>query len=144
MPEAMVDGETITEEEASAPGWIDAIRLRANSSTTTTGKPAGTRIGARRTGAVMRVAAASRLPPLPTDHHRVIVRPRGGLDVHDGVTTTNRPRETRPRNSRRPSNNPGLPPTKHLSTTTKNPTATPAWADRVTGKGETRRLRAVG
>ncbi|KAL3226313.1 hypothetical protein MRX96_025213 [Rhipicephalus microplus] len=52
MSEAIVDGETITEEEASAPGWIDAIRRRAKSSTTTTGKPAGARIGARRTGAV--------------------------------------------------------------------------------------------
>ncbi|KAH8033927.1 hypothetical protein HPB51_017625 [Rhipicephalus microplus] len=30
------------------------------------------------------------------------------------------------------------PPTKHLPTTTKNPTATPTWAGRVTGKGETR------
>ncbi|KAL3241477.1 hypothetical protein MRX96_002587 [Rhipicephalus microplus] len=59
MPEAMVDGETITEEEASAPGWIDAIRRRAKSSTTTTGKPAGARIGARRTGAVTMVAATS-------------------------------------------------------------------------------------
>ncbi|KAL1486981.1 hypothetical protein MTO96_031137 [Rhipicephalus appendiculatus] len=62
MPEAMVDGETITDEEASAPGWIDAIRRRAKSSTTTTGKPAGARIGALRTGAATRVAAASRLP----------------------------------------------------------------------------------
>ncbi|KAH7971566.1 hypothetical protein HPB51_027091 [Rhipicephalus microplus] len=85
----MMDGETITEEEASAPGWIDAIRRRAQSSTTTTGKPAGTRIGARRTGAVTRVAAASRLPPLPTDHHRVIVRPRGGLDIIFVITTPN-------------------------------------------------------
>ncbi|KAL1469387.1 hypothetical protein MTO96_025111 [Rhipicephalus appendiculatus] len=63
MPEAMVDGETITHEEASAPGWIDAIRRRATSSTTTTGKPAGARIGALRTGAATRVVAASRLPP---------------------------------------------------------------------------------
>ncbi|KAH8019325.1 hypothetical protein HPB51_018936 [Rhipicephalus microplus] len=78
----MVDGEMITEEEASAPGWIDAIRRRAKPSTTTTGKPVGARIGTRRTGAVTRVAAASRLPPLPTNHHHVIVRPGGGLDVH--------------------------------------------------------------
>ncbi|KAH8031188.1 hypothetical protein HPB51_013645 [Rhipicephalus microplus] len=77
----MMEGETITEEEASVPGWIDDIRRRAKSSTTTTGKPAGARIGARRTGAVTRVAAASRLPPLPTDHQRVIVHPGGGLDV---------------------------------------------------------------
>ncbi|KAL3182582.1 hypothetical protein MRX96_034507 [Rhipicephalus microplus] len=82
MTEAMVNGEMITEEEASAPGWIDAIRRREKSSTTTTGKPAGACIGARRTGAVTRVAAASRLAPLPTDHQRVIVRPGGGLDVH--------------------------------------------------------------
>ncbi|KAH8039195.1 hypothetical protein HPB51_005371 [Rhipicephalus microplus] len=81
MPEAMADGETITEEEASAPGWIDAIRRRAKSSTTTNGKPAGVRFGGRRTRAVTRVSAASRLPPLPTDHHRVIDRPGGGLDV---------------------------------------------------------------
>ncbi|KAH7951979.1 hypothetical protein HPB52_016324 [Rhipicephalus sanguineus] len=81
MPEAMVEGEPITHEEASAPGWIDAIRRRATSSTTTTSKPAGASVGALRTGAASRVAAASRLPPLPTDHHRVIVRPGGGLDV---------------------------------------------------------------
>ncbi|KAL3241476.1 hypothetical protein MRX96_002586 [Rhipicephalus microplus] len=30
------------------------------------------------------------------------------------------------------------PPTKHLPSTTKNPTATPTWADRVTDKSETR------
>ncbi|KAL3202216.1 hypothetical protein MRX96_042627 [Rhipicephalus microplus] len=134
MPEAMVDGEAITEEEASAPGWIDAIRRRAKSSTTTTGKPAGARIGARRTGAVTRVA-----PPLPTDHHRVIVRPGGGLDVRrrrrnnnqqtQGDSATQQPTPKQP--------SPTLP-TKHLPTTTKNPTATPTWADRVTGKGETR------
>ncbi|KAH8024485.1 hypothetical protein HPB51_025112 [Rhipicephalus microplus] len=77
----MVNGERITEGEASAPGWIDAIRRRAKSLTTTTGKPAGARFGARPTGAMTRVAAASRLSPLSTDHHRVIVRPGGGLDV---------------------------------------------------------------
>ncbi|KAH7958003.1 hypothetical protein HPB51_012064 [Rhipicephalus microplus] len=77
----MVDGETITEQGTSAPGWIDAIRRRAKSSTTTTGKLAGACIGALRTGAVTKVAAASRLPPLPTNHHRVIVRPGSGLDV---------------------------------------------------------------
>ncbi|KAH7968575.1 hypothetical protein HPB52_009832 [Rhipicephalus sanguineus] len=81
MPEAMVQGEPITHEEASAPGCIDAIRRRATSSTTTTSKPAGATVGALRTGAATRVAAASRLPPLPTDHHSVIVRPGGGLDV---------------------------------------------------------------
>ncbi|KAL3228661.1 hypothetical protein MRX96_023793 [Rhipicephalus microplus] len=65
MPEAMVERETITEEEASAPGWIDAIRRRAKFSTTTTGKPAGARNGTLRTGAVTMVAATSRLPPAP-------------------------------------------------------------------------------
>ncbi|KAL3181880.1 hypothetical protein MRX96_008180 [Rhipicephalus microplus] len=33
MPEAMVDGEMITEEDASGPGWIDTIRRQAKSST---------------------------------------------------------------------------------------------------------------
>ncbi|KAH7973709.1 hypothetical protein HPB49_004060 [Dermacentor silvarum] len=56
MPEAMVEGELITQEEASAPGWIEAIRRRATSSTTTTSKPAGARIGALRTGAATRRA----------------------------------------------------------------------------------------
>ncbi|KAH8042496.1 hypothetical protein HPB51_023544 [Rhipicephalus microplus] len=77
----MVDEKTITKKEASAPGWIDDNRRLAKSSTTTTGKPASARIGTLRTGAVTRVAAASRLPPLPTDHHRVIVHPGGGLDI---------------------------------------------------------------
>ncbi|KAL3195106.1 hypothetical protein MRX96_045771 [Rhipicephalus microplus] len=128
MSEAMVDGEMVTEEEANAPGWIDAIRRRTKSSTTTIGKPAGARIGTRRTGAVTRVAAASRLPPLPTDHHRVIVRPGGGLDTQ-GDSATQQPT---------PKQLSSAPPTKHLPTTTKNPTATPTWADRVTGKSETR------
>ncbi|KAL1474924.1 hypothetical protein MTO96_037661 [Rhipicephalus appendiculatus] len=244
MPEAMVDGETITDEEASASGWIDAIRRRAKSSTTTTGKPAGARIGALRTGAATRVAAASRLPPLPTDHRRVIVRPGGGLDdtttiilLFDGLKVPNYVRcgmlllrctlykrqidtcrncgrvghrqdvcptpsekvcehcgikptgpdhecvtpkcalcgqahitgdrtcpnryqvpyvvRRRRRRRRRRNNNQQTqgssakqqptpkqpaptPPTKHLPTTTKSPTATPTWADRVAGKGETR------
>ncbi|KAL3212303.1 hypothetical protein MRX96_036012 [Rhipicephalus microplus] len=76
----MVDGETITEKEASAPDWIDAIRRRAKPSPTT-GKPAGTRIGVLLTKAVTSFAAASRLPPLPTGHHRVIIHPGGGLNA---------------------------------------------------------------
>ncbi|KAH7965000.1 hypothetical protein HPB49_002765 [Dermacentor silvarum] len=35
-------------------------------------------------------------------------------------------------------------PTKHLPTTTKSPTATPTWADRVAGKGETRGSARTG
>ncbi|KAL3190886.1 hypothetical protein MRX96_019133 [Rhipicephalus microplus] len=131
MPEAMVDGEMITEEEAIAPGWIDAIRRRAKPSTTTTGKPVGARIGTRRTGAVTRVAAASRLPPLPTNHHRVIVRP--GDPGRLGHATADAQATISP-----------TPSTKHLPTTTKNPTATPTWADRVTGEGETREYARSG
>ncbi|KAL3209963.1 hypothetical protein MRX96_052304 [Rhipicephalus microplus] len=117
-------------KEASVPGWIDAIRRRAKSSTTITGKPAGAHIGALRTGAVTRVAAPSRLPSLPKDQRDIMVHPEGGLDVHAGITTTNIPKKTRPRNSRRQSNQPRLhrPPQR---------TATPTWTDRVTGTGET-------
>ncbi|KAH7943185.1 hypothetical protein HPB52_006230 [Rhipicephalus sanguineus] len=89
MSEAMVEGEPITHGEASAPGWIDAIRCRATSSTTTTAKPAGASVGALPTGAATTVAAASRLPPLPTDHHRIIVRPGGELDVQEDIVCTN-------------------------------------------------------
>ncbi|KAL1473071.1 hypothetical protein MTO96_038943 [Rhipicephalus appendiculatus] len=83
MPEAMVEGEPITKDEATAP--IDAIRLLATSSTTTTGKPGGALIGALRTGTATGVADVSRLPPPPPPsskyHLRVIVLPGGGLDM---------------------------------------------------------------
>ncbi|KAL3197820.1 hypothetical protein MRX96_044698 [Rhipicephalus microplus] len=116
MPEAMADGETITEEEASAPGWIDAIRRRAKSSTTTNGKPAGVRFGGRRTRAVTRVSAASRLPR----SQRTTTVSSTAPEVAWMYPTPKQPSPT--------------PPTKDLPTNTKNPTATPTWADRVTGE----------
>ncbi|KAL3218176.1 hypothetical protein MRX96_031707 [Rhipicephalus microplus] len=118
----MVDGETITEEEASAPGWIDGIRRRAKSSTTTTGKLAGARIGARRTRAVTRVAAASRLHPLRTDHHCVNVHPGGGLDVRRRRRNNNQQTQedsaTQQPTPKQPST---TPPMKHLPTPHQEP-----------------------
>ncbi|KAH8029676.1 hypothetical protein HPB51_002698 [Rhipicephalus microplus] len=256
MPEAMVDGETITEEEASGPGWIDAIRRRAKSSTTTTGKPARARpdtrtayvaaSGTTSRGVVrgvdadlpdselQRLFVSSHNPTLMGVRrikdtttiillfdglrvpnyvrcgmlllrctlykrqidicrncgrvgHRQVVCPTPSEKVceHCGIKPTgpdhecvtpecalcgqahitgdrtcpNRyqvPYVVRRRHHRRcrcnnqqtqedsatqqpkptPKQPSPTPPTKHLPTTTKNPTATPTWADRVSGKGE--------
>lgn len=91
MPEVeMVEGVEITPEEARCPGWTTATgknkkaRQEAPKSTPSPVKQGGGR-GGRRTAAprnaLKKLAAASRLPNLPRDHIRVIVRPRGGLDV---------------------------------------------------------------
>ncbi|KAL1435680.1 hypothetical protein MTO96_010974 [Rhipicephalus appendiculatus] len=78
MPEAMVEGEVITQEEASSPGWINAHKKRPASLLQATGKQHCAPAGAKYAGALKKVAAASRLPSLPADQCRVIVRPGGG------------------------------------------------------------------
>ncbi|XP_049520575.1 xyloside xylosyltransferase 1-like [Dermacentor silvarum] len=124
MPEAMVEGGAITQEEASAPGWIEAIRRRATSSTTITGSQPAPAL-ALLTGAATRVAAASRLPPLPTDHHVSSsvpevdwIRRRNNNQQTQGGSAKQQPVPKQPAPSQ---------PTKHLPTTTKSPTATPTW-----------------
>ncbi|KAH7956991.1 hypothetical protein HPB52_014154 [Rhipicephalus sanguineus] len=87
MPEVeMVEGEAISQEEANAPGWQTALsknkrspRQQEGASTQSVGT-AG-RCTATAQGVVRRLAAASRLPRLPRSHIRVIVRPKGGLDL---------------------------------------------------------------
>ncbi|KAH7935477.1 hypothetical protein HPB52_008444 [Rhipicephalus sanguineus] len=87
MPEVeMVEGEAISQEEANAPGWQTALsknkrspRQQEGASTQSVGT-AG-RCAATAQGVVRRLAAASRLPRLPRSHIRVIVRPKGGLDL---------------------------------------------------------------
>ncbi|KAL3201374.1 hypothetical protein MRX96_042925 [Rhipicephalus microplus] len=136
MPEAMVDGETITEEEASAPGWIDAIRPRAKSSTTTTGKPAGARIGRPANRSCDEGCSRQPTPPAPNRSppcHRpplevTWIRRRNNNQQTQGDSATQQPTPKQPSPT---------PPTEHLPTT-KYPTVTPTWADRVTGKGGTR------
>ncbi|KAH8028002.1 hypothetical protein HPB51_012291 [Rhipicephalus microplus] len=81
MPEAMVDGEVITKEEANVPDWIAAHKKCPESPLEATGKQHRVPAGALYTGATKKVAAASLLRPLPSEQCRVVVRPGGGLDV---------------------------------------------------------------
>ncbi|KAH7972490.1 hypothetical protein HPB52_012591 [Rhipicephalus sanguineus] len=81
MPEAMVEGEVLNQEEAHSPGWNNARKKRPVSPLQATGKQQCAPASAKYAGALKKVAAASRLPTLPADHCRVVVRPGGGLDV---------------------------------------------------------------
>lgn len=82
----MVEGETLSREEADAPGWRTALSKNKRSSrqqesvSTQSDGTAGRRT-ANAQGVVRRLATASRLPRLPRSHIRVIVRPKGGLDL---------------------------------------------------------------
>ncbi|KAL1444093.1 hypothetical protein MTO96_045675 [Rhipicephalus appendiculatus] len=91
MPEVeMVDGVEIDPEEANCPGWTTAVgrnkkaRPETPKSTVSTENHIGGK-GGRRTAApqsaLKKLVKASRLPKMPRDHMRIIVRPRGGLDV---------------------------------------------------------------
>ncbi|KAH7985802.1 hypothetical protein HPB52_025393 [Rhipicephalus sanguineus] len=88
----VVEGEEISQEEACDPGWKVAYGRRpgksreAYSSTQDGGNTRGRRRKGGRTAAprdaIRRVTAASRLPPLPRDTFRIVVRPRDGLNVN--------------------------------------------------------------
>ncbi|KAH9382591.1 hypothetical protein HPB48_010335 [Haemaphysalis longicornis] len=92
MPEVeMVEGTEITPEEARGPAWNAAIakkrkprsefaRSRESCSRGVTGTWVSRRTADPR-GAMKRLATASRLPRLPREHVRIIVRLRDGLDV---------------------------------------------------------------
>ncbi|KAH9383245.1 hypothetical protein HPB48_024362 [Haemaphysalis longicornis] len=91
MPEVeMVESTEITAEEARGPGWNAAIakkrkpRSQLHVPDRVAHAGAGTRVSRRTAdprGAMKRLATASRLPRLPREHVRIIVRPRDGLDV---------------------------------------------------------------
>lgn len=83
-----VEGEDITPEECLESGWTTAISKRKTQGTpapggkTSSTQRGGSTGGARTTtGVKKRIVAASRLPRLPREHYRIIVRPRGGLNV---------------------------------------------------------------
>ncbi|KAH8035473.1 hypothetical protein HPB51_005708 [Rhipicephalus microplus] len=76
----MVDGEVIL-EEADAPGRIAAHKRCPASLLRATGKQHRGSTGALYAGALKKVSAASRLPPLPADQCRVLVFSDGGLNV---------------------------------------------------------------
>ncbi|KAH7947608.1 hypothetical protein HPB52_014311 [Rhipicephalus sanguineus] len=81
-----VEGEDIGPAEISeSAGWITAFSRRKSTSSRQTLQPCNVprRVnkGAAPASVRKRLTAASRLPRLPTEHFRVIVRPRGGLDI---------------------------------------------------------------
>lgn len=88
--ETVVEGEDISQEEANRPGWTTAMGRNKKAKPGPTVPDRGnegraeTKGGRRTAGpqsAIKRLVAASRLPRLPRDHIRIIVRPRDGLDV---------------------------------------------------------------
>ncbi|KAG0436139.1 hypothetical protein HPB47_018121 [Ixodes persulcatus] len=85
-----VEGEDISPEEFQCAGWQSAFTKRKSSkkclpaeSDQPANTPCGSSNGGSRTpaSAKKRLVAASRMPRLLKEHFRVIVRPRGGLNV---------------------------------------------------------------
>lgn len=84
-----VEGEDITPEECMESGWTTTLYNRksqrepgVSGRESLTQRSSG-RGGSRTPAASVkkRLATASRLPHLPREHFRIIVRPRGGMDV---------------------------------------------------------------
>ncbi|KAL1468700.1 hypothetical protein MTO96_041305 [Rhipicephalus appendiculatus] len=86
MPlEGMDFGDENSRQEDEASGWIVAHSRKKQRQDFTPGDnspgpSAGTR-SAHPKGPIKKLIAASRLPGLPKDYYRVVVRPKGGLDV---------------------------------------------------------------
>ncbi|KAL1414949.1 hypothetical protein MTO96_029990 [Rhipicephalus appendiculatus] len=83
MPEVeVVDGEDISHEDANAPG-LSKNKCSPRHQEAIFSQSVGTagRLTATAQDVVRRLAAASRLPRLPRSHIRVVVRPKGGLDL---------------------------------------------------------------
>ncbi|KAL3224103.1 hypothetical protein MRX96_026687 [Rhipicephalus microplus] len=97
---AMVEGEQISKEEAESNGWITAYRKRNADKTrfkheTHSARQTGAYVGPAKDSELRKVAAASRLPRLPTSHFRVVVRPGGGLDARTCNTSCGCSKERR-------------------------------------------------
>lgn len=79
-----VEGEDISPEEASGPGWMTAYGRKNSKGKKTASTTRERKDGGRTTAprnAYQRIVATSRLPQLPRDTYRIIVRPRDGLNV---------------------------------------------------------------
>lgn len=92
MPGAiLVEGMEIAPEELDEAGWTTALGSKRKQPTSTPSyggqrvtknMPAGSRTASSPAKRFMKqVTAASRLPKLPKDQIKIIVRPKGGLDV---------------------------------------------------------------
>ncbi|KAH7961202.1 hypothetical protein HPB52_005399 [Rhipicephalus sanguineus] len=85
MPlEEMAFGEEISRQEDEASGWIVARSRKKQRQDFTPGYSSAGNSSARPAhpkGPINKLIAASRLPRLPKDHCRVVVRPQGGMGV---------------------------------------------------------------
>ncbi|KAL1468808.1 hypothetical protein MTO96_041242 [Rhipicephalus appendiculatus] len=85
MPlEGMDFGDENSRQEDEASGWIVAHSRKKQRQDFTPGDSPGPSAGTRSAhpkGPIKKLIAASRLPGLPKDHYRVVVRPKGSLDV---------------------------------------------------------------
>ncbi|KAH8009660.1 hypothetical protein HPB51_018957 [Rhipicephalus microplus] len=87
----IVEGEEISQDEASSPGWMMAYgrknskgmrtAITTRERTPTRGERKGASGTAAPRNAYQRIVATSRLPQLPRDTYRINVRPRDGLNV---------------------------------------------------------------
>ncbi|KAL1441986.1 hypothetical protein MTO96_000984 [Rhipicephalus appendiculatus] len=85
-----VEGDTIGEEEFSDVGW-NFVRGKSSQQRTGGREPdegsrrysGGSSVPFRRSRSTLkeRVIASSRMPDLPEDHRRIVIRPRDGLDL---------------------------------------------------------------
>ncbi|KAH7947174.1 hypothetical protein HPB52_008055 [Rhipicephalus sanguineus] len=89
---SVVEGMDINPEEAECAGWIEVASKKkklaeradcnaGNAPTTATGSANGGSRTAASQNVLRRVVKASRIPNLPRDHFKTIIRPRGGMDV---------------------------------------------------------------
>ncbi|KAL1485310.1 hypothetical protein MTO96_032040 [Rhipicephalus appendiculatus] len=77
-------GDENSRQEDEASGWIVAHSRKKQRQYFTPGDSPGPSAGTRSAhpkGPIKKLIAASRLPRLAKDHYRVVVRPKGGLDV---------------------------------------------------------------
>ncbi|KAH8038047.1 hypothetical protein HPB51_020697 [Rhipicephalus microplus] len=89
---SVVEGMHINPEEAECAGWIEVASKKkklaewadcnaGNAPTSATGSGKGGSRTAASQNVLRRVVKASRIPNLPRDHFKTIIRPRGGMDV---------------------------------------------------------------
>ncbi|KAH8028495.1 hypothetical protein HPB51_017590 [Rhipicephalus microplus] len=89
---SVVEGMDINPEEAECAGWIEVASKKkklaeradcnaGNAPTSATGSGKGGSRTAASQNVLRRVVKASRIPNLPRDHFKTIIRPRGGMDV---------------------------------------------------------------
>ncbi|XP_075740756.1 uncharacterized protein LOC142787020 [Rhipicephalus microplus] len=89
---SVVEGMDINPGEAECAGWIEVASKKkklaeradcnaGNAPTSATGSDKGGSRTAASQNVLRRVVKASRIPNLPRDHFKTIIRPRGGMDV---------------------------------------------------------------